>query len=411
MLGTEALANRHAFRNTTLVNLTVRGLGAAVRAAWGLAVPSMLSVSDFGVYSVAKAQAGLLAQGSILGSPQVILRRGVEVGPPGVWAIHTILLLSLTWYVSSRLFGDYHSVAAYLLATAQASQAIAAAFARRHGRFGLAFWAEIAFAVVLILGFAWLALIGAELAGLPRQEWFLGIESAAYGLSTVLLWRGLPANPAAAFWKPHYWSLFREAYSIGGIVLMDVIVWRRVELFFLEAGTGKDAVGVFALGVQLGEMACLPMAAVLEAWYPNFSDIWACRRKEWFSYLRDRKKKFLALYGSSVVFVPPAVLAVLRAPFLEHYQAWVLPVLILATLRVALNYAGFWSTVLYSTGNQLVLYRPILIAAGMTLAGNALFTIRFGLSGAVLTYAVVHTYLALATTAAARRLARTWPQE
>jgi len=397
-----------AFKSSAFANLLARGLGITARAIWGLVVPALLPIGQFGAYSVAKTEAGVLAQLSLLGSPQVILRKGLQIGGPAWLIVHSVILLSFAWCVGGMVIHNEHRWLLYLLAAAQVLQGIGSAVCRRASRYAVALGGEALFAAVLLIGGMPLA-SRASVAVPSAFAWFLSLEAIALaGSSALLLWAGSHAaadEPQRK--KPAHIAILRESYSIGLLVLMDTILWRRIELFFIIGSHGAAAAGVYALGSHLGGIACLPMTAVLEAWYPALSETWTRTRSRWPQVWGYRKHTFKLVFGLSLALAVPATLVLLHVPLLQQYSPWTIRIVALVVTIVALHFGGLYSSALYATGNQSRLYIPVFSATVMTLAGNSILTSRFGLDGALVTYAVSRGYLAVATVCTARSVVET----
>ena len=394
------------FRSHEVANVLSRGLAATTRGLWGLLVPILLSVDQFGKYSILKTEAGLLGQLSLLGAPQVVLRRNMQIRSPSGLVIHSLGLLTLGWFMWGALLQRGHSAVVYILAASQVAQAIGAAWIRRNGLFRRALVAEVAFAALLASGAAAFVLWGAS-ARTEAVWWLLRIE-ATIGM-VVGLWLLSTRSGGGAFSggeRPAYSGILRETYEIGALVLTDAVLWRRVELFFVEASHGATAAGVLALGLQLGDIACLPMAAIVEAWYPVFSEAWGKGMAEWKQEWVRRLRVFRIVLILSIPMSLVGVATLIHMPPLRRYWSWLLTILILVLTRVVFNYAGVYASALYATGHQRVLYFPTLTASAMTLVSNWILTPRFGLAGAVTARLISHGYLALATILAAKGVLR-----
>jgi O-antigen/teichoic acid export membrane protein len=371
-------------------------------------VPVLISVDQFGRYSALRTEAGLLAQLALLGAPQVILRRGTRIGSPSWLVFHSLTLLALSWYVSGVFLRLDFQGLVYLLAASQVLQGIAGAWSRRNGRFMTAVIGEGLMGVLLVVG-GTAAALGAAFKTRESVSWFLVCEAIA-GLAAGLwlLVRGGSRIEKFALQRERvvYKGVLREIYDIGLLVLMDTILWRRIEVLFLERGNRLDAAAVFALSLQLGELACLPMAAMLEAWYPGLSEVLAREGSEWRCDWRRRRRAFGMVLLASVPLALVSVVMLVHTPLLRHYSPWTATILILVLAKVVLNYASLYSSALYATGHQRQLYLPVLVASVIKLGSNGLLTPRFGLQGAVVAYLMSHGYLAVATFLAARNFGR-----
>ncbi len=401
------VVGRYVFKSHELVNILSRCLGAATRALWGLVVPTLVPVDQFGKYSIIKTEAGLLGQMSLLGAPQVILRRSTQIHSPAWLVFHSLTLLVLGWYISGALLHRGFHFVIYLLAASQVLQGIGAAWSRRNGHFSMTLVGEVLIAAFLGIGGVIFAI---QVTSTSAQAvlWLLGIEATAGVVAGLWLLKVRSETREYIFQRENsaysYYRILREIYGIGLLVLMDAILWRRIELFFLESTHGPTAAGVFALGSQLGEIACLPMAAILEVWYPGLSETWARRKGEWEREWMRRTRIFRVIFVLSILLSVVSVIAIVHSPLLRHYSPWTTVILILVLAKVVLNYACLHSSAMYATGNQRQLYLPVLVASILKLASNWLLTSRLGLQGAVIAYIISHGYLSIATILAARNL-------
>jgi O-antigen/teichoic acid export membrane protein len=192
-------------------------------------------------------------------------------------------------------------------------------------------------------------------------------------------------------------TMMREIYEIGFFVLIDAILWRRIELFFLERILGLTAAGVFAFGLQLGDIAWLPIGAILEVWYSKMSETYSRRRDEWKNEWLRKINRFRVIIIFIIFLSVTVVLILLRSPMLKHYSSHTTIILCLVLTRIILNYSGIHSTALYATANQRKLYFPIIIASILKLLANWLLIPKLGLIGSIIAYIISHGYLSIAT--------------
>ena len=85
-----------------------------------------------------------------------------------------------------------------------------------------------------------------------------------------------------------------------------------------------------------------------------------------------------------------------------HYAPWMWYVTGFAAIRVMCSFAGFYSAALYVTRGERWLYLPGLLGAVASIGFNALLTLRWGIRGAVIAFALTQIAVALATMIAFR---------
>ena len=67
----------------------------AARAAWGLALPTLLTVAAYGSYQVVATAAAMAAQLALLGAPQTIVRYAGHRLPMRVLVLHAVALAAI----------------------------------------------------------------------------------------------------------------------------------------------------------------------------------------------------------------------------------------------------------------------------------------------------------------------------
>jgi O-antigen/teichoic acid export membrane protein len=390
------LANTHA--------AVVRSLA---RTAWGVFVPSALTVPAYGAYSILQTTAAVVSQIGVLGAPQTILREPPRSVPLGGLLLHSVLVAAVALAVMNFLApvtggGGYYSLLG-ALALAQIAYATLLPRARAAGAFREVLRAEWIGAAFFGLAIAVSLMTG---AAAPRSHYgrFVVLET----LATLIVLASLALSHGTRI-GDHDWRLaglsrvLRSVYSVGVLVLLDVLIWRRLELYFLQASPdGLKGVAVFGLASQVATLALLVPGAMLEAWSPGLAAVSRTGRDAFVARLRENQRIYLPTFAAITVgalALTPVLVHVLFA----RYVAWMWYILAFVLIRVACGYAGFYSAALYATKRERALYVPVLAGGTIGVLSNTALTLRWGLSGAVAAYALTQGTVALATWFAFRR--------
>ena len=362
-----------------------------VRAAWGIVLPGILAIEEFGAYTLLLGAAQIASTVALLGSTNAALSGTIPLRP---LLLHTLVLGAVLAAGLALLAPDPGTT--YLIVAVQvlSLHTLLSAWARGRGRFG----ALLTSYLIGYLGFAAAAV--ATISLLPRltaiDALWLELAAPVIALAALLVLarpKRSEAQPAPA---PMRWKqVLIPVYGIGGLVLIDIIIWRRIEIFFLQASpSGTEGVAVFGLAIQLAMTALLLPAAVLEAWYPDFAAAWG--RADFEELLRRRLRHYRLLYG--FVALGALVAFALAIPVVyDDYARWTGLIVLLIALRLGAGYFGFHSTVLYATRRELVLYAPVIAGAIAALAAHGLLTLRGGLATLPYAYAFAHGVTAIGT--------------
>ena len=136
----------------------------------------------------------------------------------------------------------------------------------------------------------------------------------------VLLRGRRPLPPDAPM--PSSRAVFANVYTVGTLALMDVVLFRRLEVYFLERSPdGLTGVAVLGLSLQIATVALLVPTALLEAWQPRFA-LLANGTRAVFDRVIMRRQRQCALIMSA--FVLSGVVAPLAAVPLVFtlYRPW-----------------------------------------------------------------------------------------
>jgi len=190
---------------------------------------------------------------------------------------------------------------------------------------------------------------------------------------------------------------------VGMLALLDVVVFRRLEVYFLERSPdGLAGVAVLGLSLQIATVALLIPTAMLEAWQPRF----ALATNDGEALLEREVKRYGRLFAwvmAAVVTVGATVPLVAIPLVFPHYRPWTAYIVALVAIRIVCAGAGFFSSVMYATGRHHALYTSAGVAAAVAVLGNASLTSRLGLRGALIAYGLTQITLAVLTVVAFRR--------
>jgi len=397
-------------RSAPVLNAAAAAARTAARGVWGIAVPAVLPIGGYGAYSVLQTTAGVVAQIGLLGTGPTILREPGRKAPIGGLLLHSLLLagaalpvavlvaplpdprypwllgalvLGLIWYgiavTRAKAVGAFADVLrAELVGAAAFAVAIGSvAFLVRRGRppvdYGLVVLLEAVATAALLA-----ALGGSRGGRIAGEEWRLA---------------GTPA-------------VLRSVYSVGGLVLLDLLIWRRLEIYFLQASPdGLRGVAVFGLASQLSSLLLLVPSAFAEAWSPayaaDFRIGWAAFERRFQANRRVYQRIMAALVLAAAVTTP----LLIRVVF-PKYWPWVWQVSAFVLIRVVASYAGLHSAAIYATKRERWLYAPVISGGVVGVVANIVWTLPWGLSGAILAYALTQGTVAVATLVASRASAR-----
>jgi len=194
------------------------------------------------------------------------------------------------------------------------------------------------------------------------------------------------------------------AAAIGLIVIVDLVIWQRIEVVFLEAfGFVKEA-GFFYLAGQVSAFVALVPSVAVSALFPTF----AALERENPTHLERVYR--MAATGLWVVAVPSVAVGLFLAPEIlvavygEPYReiTTILPYVMIG--RVSLLIGGAASVLMYATGHQRVLLPVVMGGAVLSIVGDVALIPRLGLIGAGTTVAAVQPLVAAATLLLARRI-------
>ena len=381
---------------------------AGSRAVWGLALPAVLSVAAYGRYQLLITVAVMAAQLALLGSPQTIVRHAGQRVPMGPLLLHAVLVGGVLVAITPLLLPALRSapaiavvsgvVIATILATAYGARAKSWFAFRTSWRAELAGAGVLILATVLVIGS-----VGSRDMVSPNIA--LTVEAIALAGTAMVLVLSLRRrrDGSEASSPPRLPTLFGDVYSVGGLVLLDVVLFRRLEVYFLERSPdGLAGVAVLGLALQIASVALLVPTALLEAWQPKLAVIRRSGGAHAFEEdVRRRVRQFVPLMAATLVgSVAVTFLAV--AFLFRQYQPWLPDVVAFFAIRVACAGAGLYSAALYAVGAQRALYLPALAGGAVAIAANAMLTRPLGLGGAVVAYCLTQVVVTVLTVVAFR---------
>jgi O-antigen/teichoic acid export membrane protein len=194
-----------------------------------------------------------------------------------------------------------------------------------------------------------------------------------------------------------------SVYSVGLLVLLDLLIWRRLEIYFLQASPdGLAGVAVFGLASQLAALFLLVPTAMVDAWSPALAVAFRGQGEGFAVMLRTNRRQYTR------VFILICLVAVLATPVgvavaFPKYLPWLWYLSAFVVIRVLCSVSGFYSAVLYATKRERLLYAPTLIGGTVGLLSNAVLTLRWGLPGAVVAYGLTQVTVAVSTLFAFRQ--------
>ncbi|HET9233931.1 MAG TPA: hypothetical protein VFP10_07320 [Candidatus Eisenbacteria bacterium] len=394
----------HAF-----LNILSSGLRAGTRAGWSLFVPLVLSVPSYGIYSLFQATVASVTQIAILGTPHTILRQPTRELPLLGLFLHSLSLA----VIGLLLFGfivRQHGWLFYALVSAASITMILylVLIARTKSRlqFGHVLRSEAMGSAVFVLAILSISVIlrtkGPGSAQFPVMA---GVEILAAGMVVVSLLSGTVGRLS-----PRERSIegtrrdLSSVYSVGVVVLFDVILFQRLEVFFLERSPdGMEGVAAFGLAAQLMNVFLLVPFAVGETWAPRFARSFGTGPAEFLQTVKQKlhvyRRLYVVLVIGSVCATPLLVQGVFR-----KYAEWTWPITALVAIRILCSYIGFYSATLYASRRERFLYAPVIAGAVIALIANFLFTLRWGMSGAILAYGLTQLSVVAGMIVVIRRL-------
>lgn len=423
-VGTARVRRRHVRRARLLVARTRRdglsgpaqyvaavGVRTAARGIWGLALPSLLTVTAYGQYNLLATLVAVAVQLAVLGAPQTIVRHAGRALPTATLLAHAIVVALAVLAVATLIAppGGARTIGIAAAAVCgAATYALLSARAKARFAFGTSLRAEVVAAVALLGGLAVLVL-GARTcgAGCLDAEQAVLVEAAAIGgAAIVLLVAARTRLRRADLSTRGSFGVLGSVYSVGFLAALDLVLYRRLDVYFLEQSPdGLAGVAVFGLALQLATMLLIVPTSILEAWQPALAIQFREDRAAFDTALRARRQTFHRCLAATaaVGLLVPLVAVPLAFP---KYTPWLGYIAALVLVRVGYAVAGFHSATLYAIGGQRWMYRPVLVGSVVAVVANTALTLRFGLTGVLAAQLITQTTVSVLTARAFHRASR-----
>jgi O-antigen/teichoic acid export membrane protein len=385
-----------------------------VRAGWSLMIPAILTVTAYGQYSLLATAIGMIAQFAVLGAPHTIVRNPGRTLPILGFVAHTLLIAAVPIAVFGIGGWANGSGATPLLAAGVAGTALYSlltARAKARLAFQTSLLAELSGAAVLLVALVALRLrtrACGEACVSSSTVIVLEIVAVLVCVLVYALYRNVRIERAelALGETRHY---LRSVYSVGFVTLFDLIVFRRIELYFLEhSRSGIAGVAVMSLAIQMATMLLLIPSSAIEAWQPRIAQAYQSGADAFDAYWKSRWRMVLVLFGAvsfAALTAPPlAVLVVF-----PKYRPWIAYICAFVAARVLFGIAGFFSATLYAIRAERHLYPVAVCGAIVAIVANATLTTSFGLPGALSAYVLTQGTVSIMTVVAYLRFRRIGP--
>ena len=384
-----------------ILNVVSSGVRAATRAGWSLFVPFMLPVESYGVYSVFQTTVTAVMQAAALGTPQTILREPNRELPMLGLFLHSLTIAVVVMLALAVTIAKYDWLFQSLVAASAISMILYLQFtmrAKSRFQFGGVLRAEATGSVVFLAG-----IIGISIATLTLGKQWLDysvmgvVEIIATVAIVVSLITGAGRLTSIERGVRDTRRYLPGVYSVGVVVLFDVIIWRRLEVYFLqESPAGLEGVAVFGLATQLANLYLLVPGAMIEAWGPSFARSYGLGTTEFFQTFQQKLVNYRKLY---VLFVLGSLAAtpLLILTIFHKYAAWMWYVTGFVATRAVCSYVSFHSAAMYASRRERLLYAPVAVAAVVAIVSNIALTLRWGIPGAIIAYGLTQLTVALGT--------------
>src|SRR5438034_4304484 len=383
-------------------NVLTGGFQVVGRALSGLLIPLLLMPGQYGAYVYLAWLATTLIQLSALGLPHAAQRyvaraadvreraavgrllRGSGAALTLVW-----LVVILLWEFSRGRPWGYGTVAFLLLCAGVilgVYGAIQVAILKGSQNFAVPAMIEAVgqgAKLVVLLGLSFVV-------GTITVTQVFAAEVACWLVQAAILWiRGTDEKAPLAFGWTQSREILDYAAAVGLIVLIDLVIWQRIEVVFLEAfGFVKEA-GFFYLAGQVSAFLALVPSVAVAALFPTFA---ALHRDD---PARLERIYEMAAAGLWVAGVPSLALGLFLAPEIlvgiygDAYReiTVILPFVLIG--RTCLLVGGVASVLVYATGHQRALLPIVLGGAVLTILGDFALIPFLGLVGAGISVAFV----------------------
>jgi hypothetical protein len=352
----------------------------------------------------------MTAQLALLGAPQTVVRYAGHRLPMRFLVLHAVALAVIAigaaaaFIPMARTPAMLGALASVALATLGAT--LFGARAKARFAFGTSLRAELGGAVVLVVA-AIAAVAGITRTALTPVAALMVEAIALVGTAAVLLRARdsrASASGAEQSASPSVRRMLGDIYSVGALVLLDVVLFRRLEVYFLERSPdGLAGVAVLGLSLQIVSVALLVPTALLETWQPRLALAQSTGGDTAFEGEVARRGRRFAPLMLGVALLGTAVPLVAVPLVFPQYRPWLAYIVAFVFIRLACAGAGFYSSALYAVGRHRALYAPSVAGAAIAIVGNAVFTRQLGLRGALVAYGATQLTVAVLTVAAFHR--------
>jgi len=384
-----------------VVNVASSAIRTLAKSLWGLFVPFVLPITGFGAYSLLETTVIAVTQLSVLGAPQTILREPRRRLPILGLLLHAFLLASIT--ISSLALsaqqGKYFYGLVWVATIVSVTRLILNARVKARFLFSLVLRAELIGALALGVSMLLLTVLLGTCGRGCLDYSLIIITEVLITLATLifLLTYGKDWISPSELTLRGTSRLLPSIYSVGILVVFDIIIWKRIEVYFLEAShDGLVAVAVFNLSMQIANLFLLLISSTIEAWYPSLAYKFQEDIQEYKRILSQKRETYIKVYITFTIvglLLSPLVVVIL----FHQYIPWLPYIYAFIATKLVCSYAGFYSSVLYASKKERWLYVPVICGSVIALLTNSTLTLRLGLPGAVVSYLATQFSVAIST--------------
>ena len=370
------------------------------RSLWALVLPIYMSIPNYNSYALYYTIIQVILAISILGSTSSIMREKLTRKELIIYISHSVLLTIISLKIES-LIGIQFPTEVYLIGSVYLIFAIIyqceTAFIKSRRLFKNVLYAEISSFLTFFIFFFIIKdklniLFDYKIVFISEIFWYLVLIMI---LTTLILVR---KEINIKFNLQQFFQKFKGIYSIGFLVVIDIIIWRRLEIFFL-ASSPDASFGPAIINLTLlvaGVIVMIP-GSILEAWYPEISQVYLETSKDELLILLKRKiKKFFIFYlvlstltlsGFIIYFVF----------FLTQYHKWAIQIFSFIVIRVIFGFAAYFSNVIYAIRKERTLTIGIFFCAILSVVLHWILTIHYGINGCLIAFFITQVSVFLVT--------------
>src|SRR5437667_4502650 len=326
------------------LNMAAVAVRSLSRGVWATFVPVLLPVAGYGAYSLVQTTAAITSQVGILGTPQTLLRQPGRKLPIAGLFLHSLLIACIVFPLLGLRGGvedRWYAILVAAMAVTFIAYGILVARAKAANGFAGVFHAESIGALTLALALAGVLVF--RVGSGNHEMSYVTVASLEIGATLVVVVSLMAGRTTRVTRKEltlvGTGAVLPSVYSVGLLVLLDLLIFRRIEMYFLRASPdGLQGVAVFGLGVQLANLLLLFPTAMVEAWMPGLAAEFAGAWQDFEARLRTNRRTYLRAFflvvAASILAPPLLVRLVFR-----HYAPWTLYVTSFAATRVVCSYA------------------------------------------------------------------------